>query len=71
MIGIYFVKESGEEEMWFNFQKTKYIYDAMERKQFYPLSFPDDHSIKHYMDWRGYQDEGEMKAAESMYGPNK
>ncbi|XP_046376325.1 endoplasmic reticulum transmembrane helix translocase-like [Haliotis rufescens] len=62
-------KEKGE-EIWFNFQKTKYLYDADERKQFYTLSFPDNHSIKYYMEWKGYQDEVEMKAAESKFGLN-
>ena len=66
-----FLQEKNGEQLWFIFQKTKYIYDAEEKKQFFPLSFPDNHSIKYYMEWKGYQEESEIKNAEKLFGQNK
>ncbi|XP_071948299.1 endoplasmic reticulum transmembrane helix translocase-like [Antedon mediterranea] len=58
-------------DIWFNFQKTKYIYDFEEKKQFKAVEFPIDHSIGYYMDSKGYSDEGEVEAAKSTFGLNR
>ncbi|XP_071154994.1 endoplasmic reticulum transmembrane helix translocase-like [Mytilus edulis] len=58
-------------ELWFNFQKTRYIYDREEKKQFLSIPFPDDKSIGYYMDSKGYLEEEEIKQAEKFYGQNK
>lgn len=59
-----------DQEPWFIFQKTKYIWDPSE-KQFRGLEFPVDHSIRHYSDWKGYPSEKEVSEAEEKYGKNK
>ena len=56
--------------MWFHFQKTKYVYDSEEKKRFLPVQFPVDWSMRQYMDWRGYQEEDDLKAAEKKFGKN-
>ena len=48
----------------------KYVYDAQEKKQFQPVLFPIDHSFKHYMEWKGYQEEADIAKAERKYGKN-
>ncbi|ESO92805.1 hypothetical protein LOTGIDRAFT_162282 [Lottia gigantea] len=58
------------EELWFYFQKTKYIYDKDEKKQFLQVSFPINESIQHYMDWKGYPDDKSLKEVELKYGKN-
>ncbi|KAK7094549.1 endoplasmic reticulum transmembrane helix translocase-like [Littorina saxatilis] len=63
-------KEEGE-ELWFQFQKTKYLYDGDEKKQFVHVTFPIDHSVNFYMDWKGYQDDEEVAAAEKKFGINQ
>nr|KAG5706602.1 hypothetical protein BaRGS_005672 [Batillaria attramentaria] len=63
-------KREDEPELWFNFQKTKYIYDGEEKKQFVPLTFPVNHSVHYYMDWKGYQDDTDVAAAERKFGTN-
>lgn len=64
-------RASQKQEVWFVFQKMKYIYDAEEKKQFLPVYFPVDLTFKQYMDWRGYQEDDELGAAEKKYGKNK
>ncbi|KAJ8300410.1 hypothetical protein KUTeg_021929 [Tegillarca granosa] len=54
----------------FYFQKSKYIYDSEEKKQFLPLSLPVDNSIKYYMEWKGYQEDSDIKEAEEKFGKN-
>ncbi|XP_043484345.1 endoplasmic reticulum transmembrane helix translocase [Leptopilina heterotoma] len=62
--------KSKEEEPWFIFQKTKYIWDS-NKKQFEGLQFPVNHSINHYSEWKGYASEQEVAEAEAKYGKNK
>ncbi|XP_076436268.1 endoplasmic reticulum transmembrane helix translocase-like [Babylonia areolata] len=62
-------REEGE-DLWFLFQKTKYLYDREEKKQFTPLTFPINHSVQYYMDWKGYQDDSDVAAAEKKFGTN-
>ncbi|XP_033096943.1 manganese-transporting ATPase 13A1-like [Anneissia japonica] len=61
----------GKNEVWFNFQKTKYIYDSKEKKQFQAVEFPIDHSMGYYADWKGYSDESEVETAKTTFGLNK
>ncbi|XP_070531690.1 endoplasmic reticulum transmembrane helix translocase-like [Ptychodera flava] len=58
-------------DIWFTFQKTKYIYDAEEKKRFVPVHFPVDHSMEYYQHWKGYQDEVAVSKASKLYGNNQ
>lgn len=51
------------------FQKTKYVWDA-EKKTFRGVEFPINFSFGKYMEWKGYQDESGLHAAEIKYGKN-
>ncbi|PIK60844.1 hypothetical protein BSL78_02244 [Apostichopus japonicus] len=62
--------ESGKNILWFTSQKTKYIYDAEEKKQFQPVSFPVDYPFREYQDWKGYTEEKELAKAKDTYGDN-
>lgn len=62
---------SGEEEIWFTFQKLRYVYDAGEKKQFQEVKLPTDLTFQQYMDWKGYQDDEELRKAEKTYSKNK
>lgn len=46
------------------------MYDREEKKQFVSAQFPVDFPVSHYMDWKGYQDEGDFKQAEKKFGKN-
>jgi GH18 family chitinase len=41
------------------------------QQQFLSIPFPDDKSVGYYMDWKGYQEEEDIKEAEKFYGCNK
>ncbi|XP_037794888.1 manganese-transporting ATPase 13A1-like [Penaeus monodon] len=64
-------KDAPEKSIWFIFQKTKYIWDSEERKQFVGLKFPIDHQLRTYTEWRGYQEDTDLAAAEGRYGKNE
>ena len=49
----------------------KYLFDGEEKKIFKPVNFPIDFPLQSYMDWKGYEDENLLKAAERTYGKNK
>ncbi|XP_077986422.1 endoplasmic reticulum transmembrane helix translocase-like [Glandiceps talaboti] len=57
-------------DIWFSFQKFKYIYDAEEKKQFVAVQFPVDHSMNFYQHWKGYTDEVQVNKAAKLYGNN-
>lgn len=57
-------------DLWFVYQKTRYVYDREEKKQFVSAQFPVNLSVNEYMDWKGYQEEEELKQAEKKYGKN-
>ncbi|XP_062617317.1 endoplasmic reticulum transmembrane helix translocase-like [Saccostrea cucullata] len=57
-------------DLWFVFQKTRYMYDREEKKQFVSAQFPVDLPVSHYMDWKGYQEEEELKQSEKKFGKN-
>ena len=52
------------------FQKTKYLYDGVEKKKFVPVMFPVAESMQTYLDWKGYQDDEEVRHAENTFGKN-
>jgi hypothetical protein len=56
--------------IWFIFQKTKYVWDA-NKKQFCGLQFPVDLSFGDYMEWKGYQEDHEVTYADVKYGRNQ
>nr|CAG4634605.1 EOG090X00J5 [Alona affinis] len=58
------------EKLWFSFQKTRYIWDFGE-KCFKGIMFPTNHSYQHYIDWKGYQSEDEIRDAELNFGKNE
>ena len=62
---------TGKEEVFFVFQKMKYTYDSEEKKRFEPVSFPVNETFKHYMEWKGYQEDSELELAEKKYGKNR
>eukprot|EP00058_Branchiostoma_floridae_P006964 XP_002592452.1 hypothetical protein BRAFLDRAFT_68938 [Branchiostoma floridae] len=62
---------SGAEQIWFNFQKIKYVYDSEEKKQFRAVEFPVDLPMKAYQACRGYQDEADISRASAKFGKNE
>ena len=63
-------QENGKTEIWFIFQKTKYVWDDGEKKQFCPLVFPVDHTIGFYLDNKGLLEEEDLKHAHNLFGNN-
>ncbi|KAJ8300415.1 hypothetical protein KUTeg_021934 [Tegillarca granosa] len=43
---------------------------ARRKNSFLPLSLPVDNSIKYYMEWKGYQEDSDIKEAEEKFGKN-
>ncbi|XP_073242423.1 endoplasmic reticulum transmembrane helix translocase-like [Porites lutea] len=64
-------KETKKNIIWFNFQKTKYVFDSEEKKQFCQVAFPINESIEHYNSCRGYQEEADVERAKRKYGVNE
>ena len=48
----------------------KYVYDAEEKKRFESVQFPVDKTFKEYMEWKGYQEDTDLKHAEQKLGKN-
>ncbi|XP_014238364.1 manganese-transporting ATPase 13A1 [Trichogramma pretiosum] len=63
------VHTSKDQEPWFIFQKTKYVWNP-ERKQFKGLNFPINHSVEYYSSWKGYADDAEIAKADQRWGQN-
>lgn len=57
--------------IWFEFQKVKYLYDAEEKRQFHTVQFPLNEPMKHYQNWKGHEDEENVRIAVEKYGDNK
>lgn len=57
-------------KIWFSFQKAHYNWD-FEEKCFKGIKFPINFSYQHYIDWKGYQSDEEIKDAEANYGKNE
>ncbi|KAG9337832.1 hypothetical protein JZ751_027483 [Albula glossodonta] len=63
--------EDGTTVLSFEFQKIRYVFDALEKKRFLPVAFPISHPMGYFQGWRGYQEETELRAAEKRYGTNR
>ena len=64
-------QETQKQVIWFNFQKTKYVYDGEEKKQFCQVAFPINEAMEHYNSCKGYQEEVEVERAKKKYGLNE
>ena len=67
----FLIQDSFGKVIWFEFQKLKYIYDQEEKKEFFEVDFPVDHSFKYYQESKGYQEESDVTIASRKYGFNK
>ena len=63
--------ETQKEAIYFNFQKTKYVYDSEEKKQFCQVAFPVNETMDHYNSCKGYQEEAEVEKGKKIYGSNE
>lgn len=61
-------RHSGETQIWFMFQKIKYIYKD---GQFSPLPFPVDLPYSQYVQWKGYGSDDDVGRAKMKYGKNQ
>ncbi|KAI1289846.1 Endoplasmic reticulum transmembrane helix translocase [Halotydeus destructor] len=61
--------EKEPESIWFVFQKTKYSYN-LETGDFEVLSFPLNHKLSEYQEWKGYDEDHEVTNVEKKYGKN-
>ncbi|XP_017785319.1 PREDICTED: manganese-transporting ATPase 13A1 [Nicrophorus vespilloides] len=55
--------------IWFIFQKTKYIYNE-DKKTFRSFEFAPHKLYSEYMSCKGFQEDGDVKEAEELYGRN-
>lgn len=66
------LNQAAEKVTWFQFQKTKYIFDSKEKKQFKPIEFPLNNTLASYMESKGYsQSEKQIQDALSYFDLNK
>ncbi len=69
---MFFVQdEDGAEILFFEFQKICYVYDNKEKKCFLPVTFLINLPMSHFQNWRGYQEEDQLRAVEKRYGTNR
>lgn len=64
-------EEDGEEILCFEFQKIRYVFDSKEKRCFLPVTFPINHPMSYFQNWKGYQEESQLRAAEKCYGTNR
>ncbi|XP_059059301.1 endoplasmic reticulum transmembrane helix translocase [Achroia grisella] len=57
-------------DLWFIFQKSKYIYD-WDKKTFHTVEFPTNKSYEEYMESKGYTDDESVEIAEKEFGKNE
>nr|SVE74947.1 EOG090X00J5 [Daphnia dolichocephala] len=57
-------------KIWFIFQKTRYNWD-FEQRHFKGTWFPTSYNYQYYLDWKGYQNDAEIKEAENNFGKNE
>ena len=62
-------RRDGRLDIWFYFQKTKFIYDETSGL-FSQISFPVSEPVEHYLASKGFQDEAAFEQAEFKYGKN-
>lgn len=60
---------SSNPEVWFMFQKSKYVYD-WDKKTFHTIQFPTHKSYEEYMESKGFCDDEAIDVAEKEYGKN-
>ncbi|XP_075992029.1 endoplasmic reticulum transmembrane helix translocase [Anticarsia gemmatalis] len=63
-------KGSIHPDVWFIFQKSKYIYD-WDKKIFHTVEFPTNKTYEEYMESKGYADEETIIVAEKEFGKNE
>ncbi|XP_027766917.1 manganese-transporting ATPase 13A1-like [Empidonax traillii] len=65
--------EDGEELLSFEFQKLRYSYAERSggERRFVPVAFPVERPLRHFQNWRGYQEEREVRAVRRKYGDNR
>ncbi|XP_053960788.1 endoplasmic reticulum transmembrane helix translocase [Anastrepha ludens] len=61
---------NGEQQYYFVFQKTKYVWDD-EKRLFRGIAFPVHEFLSHYTRSRGHETETALKMAEQIYGMNE
>ncbi|EDV27584.1 uncharacterized protein TRIADDRAFT_20897 [Trichoplax adhaerens] len=64
-------EDSNRSIIWFSFQKTKYLYDAEEKKQFHSVPFPVDRKMHFYKNWKGFNEVHEIEHTNRIFGDNK
>ncbi|RVE53320.1 hypothetical protein evm_002153 [Chilo suppressalis] len=57
-------------DVWFSFQKSKYVYD-WDKKTFSTVEFPVHHTYEEYMETKGFLDDETIVTAEKEYGKNE
>ncbi|KAJ4442248.1 hypothetical protein ANN_12114 [Periplaneta americana] len=72
LVSVHHYQDDGNQgvNIWFIFQKTKYVWDE-NKKQFCGLQFPVDLPFGEYMEWKGYQEDHEVTNADIKYGRNQ
>lgn len=63
-------KGSTQPDVWFIFQKSKYLYD-WSKKSFRTIEFPINKTYEEYMESRGYLDDEAIDTAEKEFGRNE
>lgn len=70
LVRLHRTKTDKETRIWLVFQKIKYIWNE-DKKVFRGLEFPINMSYAEYINWKGYQEDAEIQAAEQLYGKNQ
>ncbi|XP_028034006.1 manganese-transporting ATPase 13A1 [Bombyx mandarina] len=63
-------KDSIHPDVWFIFQKSKYVYD-WDKKNFHTIEFPINKIYEEYMESKGYSDDEAIDLAEKEFGKNE
>ncbi|XP_047987230.1 endoplasmic reticulum transmembrane helix translocase [Leguminivora glycinivorella] len=63
-------KGSLNPDVWFMFQKSKYVYD-WDKKTFSTVEFPINKTHDHYLESKGYADDEAIEMAEKEFGKNE
>ncbi|XP_063838931.1 endoplasmic reticulum transmembrane helix translocase [Ostrinia nubilalis] len=63
-------KGSTNPDLWFIFQKSKYIYD-WDKKTFHTVEFPINKTYEEYMESKGFVDDESIETAEKELGKNE
>ncbi|CAG4968673.1 unnamed protein product [Colias eurytheme] len=63
-------KGSPTPDVWFVFQKSKYLYD-WDKKSFHTVEFPVNKTYEEYLESKGYLDDESLEIAEKEFGKNE